>query len=94
MSMSGRQLTAAAAFVLAAFVAVEAGAATQMYKCVAGGRTVYQQQACAVSEAPEPAASAASGAAKASAPADPGSAAARKLRRPSPPVSSAPATLR
>jgi hypothetical protein len=91
--MPARQLAAAAACALAA-VAGEAGAATQMYKCVEGGRTVYQQQACSVSAAPELAASAPSVPAKASAATDPGSAAAAKLRRPSPAASSAPAKPR
>jgi hypothetical protein len=88
--MSIRRLVAALA--LASLVG-PAGAAPQMYKCVEGGRTVYQQQACPVTpqadapaaSAPKPAASAASDAA---------SAAARKLRRPLPPASSVPATPR
>jgi hypothetical protein len=33
-------------------------AASQLHKCIDGGRTVYQQQACAVTSAPETAASA------------------------------------
>jgi hypothetical protein len=65
----------------------DAFAASQMYKCVENGRTVYQQQAC--NPQPEGAASAAK--APASAASDASSA--RKLRRPSP-ASSAPAKPR
>jgi hypothetical protein len=74
---------------LAVALCGDALAASQMYKCVEGGRTVYQQQAC--NPQAEPAASAAH--APASAASDASSAAAKRLRRPSPP-SSAPATPR
>ena len=57
-------------------------AASQLFKCVDGGRVVYQQQACPVSSQPDGAASAARIGAKASAPmADASTAAPRKLRR-------------
>jgi hypothetical protein len=88
-----RQLAAAAVLVLAA-VPCAAGAAPQMYKCVEGGRTVYQQQACPVHPDPDPAASAAHTAMKASAAAEPASAGEHKVRRPLPAASSAPATPR
>ena len=67
---------------LAIAIAGDAFAASQMYKCVENGRTVYQQQAC--NPQPEPAASAASDAA---------SLAGKPLKRPSA-ASSAPATRR
>ena len=66
----------------------DAFAASQMYKCVENGRTVYQQQAC--NPQPEAAASAAKAAASAASDA---SAAGKKVRRPSP-ASSGPATPR
>jgi hypothetical protein len=65
-------------------------AASQMYKCVENGRTVYQQQAC---NPQAEAASAAHAAPPASAASDASSAAAKKVKRPSSP-SSAPATPR
>ena len=65
-------------------------AATQMYKCVENGRTVYQQQACNPQPQAETAASAARPPASAAADA---SAAAKKVKRPSP-ASSANATPR
>jgi hypothetical protein len=60
--------------------------ASQLFKCIDGGRTVYQQQACPVSSQPEPAASAAGLTAKTNtnAAAEPASAPARKLRPPAP----------
>jgi len=101
VSIRARHLAAAAAFALAAHAAGNAAAAAQMFKCVEGGRTVYQQQACSVSSQPDPAASAphaaskaSAAASKASAAADPASAGARKVKRPSPTASSAPATPR
>jgi hypothetical protein len=74
----------------------EALAGTQLFKCVDGGRTVYQQQACSVSSQPDPAASAPRPGAKASGPAAEtvSSTAPRKLRASSSPASAAPATLR
>jgi hypothetical protein len=84
-------IAAAAGALLAALSGASLGA-SQLFKCVEGGRTVYQQQACPVSSQPEPAASAARLAAKtAVAGNDVASAPPRKLRSPSP-ASSAPAT--
>jgi hypothetical protein len=84
----------AAAVALA--LATDAFAASQMYKCVENGRTVYQQQAC--NPQADPAASAARGAATtarpaASAAAASAASAATPLRRSSP-ASSATATRR
>ena len=56
--MSSRGCFFAAVLALAA-LAGPAGAASKMYKCVEGGRTIYQQQACAVSAQAEAPASAA-----------------------------------
>ena len=90
MSTSARRLATATALALVV-ASGAAGAASQLFKCVEGGRTVYQQQACAVHRDPEPAASAAANASSAT---DPASAAARKVKRASPAASSAPATPR
>lgn len=92
MSIRGWQVAASALCSLAG-AGTDAAATTQMFKCVEGGRTVYQQQACSVSSQPEPA-SAPRAASKASAAADPASAGALKVKRPSPAASSAPATPR
>lgn len=81
MSPLPRRVAAIAFAGLLAATFPTAFAASQLFKCIDGGRTVYQQQACSVSSQPEPAASAPRVAAKASAPsADAASAAARKLR--------------
>jgi hypothetical protein len=94
MSPLPRRVAALFAGALLALPCARPFAAAQLYKCVDGGRTVYQQQACSVSTQPEAAASAPRLAAKASAPAaDAASAASRKLRSSSP-ASSAPATPR
>jgi hypothetical protein len=94
MSPLARRVAALFAGALLALPCACPFAASQLYKCVDGGRTVYQQQACSVSSQPEAAASAPRIGAKASAPAaDAASAAPRKLRSPSP-ASSAPATPR
>ena len=70
-------------------------AASQLFKCIDGGRTVYQQQACPVNSQPEGAASAPRIGAQASAPvADTASAAARRLRPPASSASAVPATRR
>jgi hypothetical protein len=72
-----------------------ASAATQMFKCISGGRTIYQQQACPVGAEPAsaPAAAAASAPARnASAVVAP--AAARKVRPASRPASGVPAKPR
>jgi hypothetical protein len=71
-----------------------AAAATQMFKCIVGGRTVYQQQGCPVdaepAKAPGTPASVPAKAASAAAVA----ASAHKVKPPSRPASSAPATPR
>jgi hypothetical protein len=83
---------AVAAGVAAVSLPAAARASTQLYKCVEGGRTVYQQQACPITAQAE---SMASGprtvsAAPASAPAG----TSPKLKPASPPASAAPATPR
>ena len=94
MRIALRRAGVAAAFAVAALAAVDAGAASQMFKCVEGGRTVYQQQACSASAASDAPASAPRGTAKASAAAEGASAAARKPRPASLAASSVPATPR
>ena len=70
-------------------------AASQLYKCVDSGRTVYQQQACSPSTQPESAASAAQATVRASAAVtDPAASAPRRIRASSAPASSALATPR
>jgi len=65
-------------------------AASQLYKCVDGGRTVYQQQACSPSVQPDTALIVAPALTKASAPAaDPAASAPRRIRASSSPASSA-----
>jgi len=72
-----------------------AGAASQLFKCIEGGRTVYQQQACPVSAQSETAASAPRAAARADVASAPAAAsAAHKLKPVSRPASSVPATPR
>lgn len=93
MSPAHRRLVAALAGATAAALSGAGVAGSQLFKCVEGGRTVYQQQACPPSSQPEPAASAPNAAAKASAPALATAADGRKVRSPSP-ASSAPATPR
>jgi hypothetical protein len=86
----------AAAFALGA-PSDHAHAASQLFKCVDGGRTVYQQQACPVSAQAEPAPSASRpvGKAKADGAVTAASAVtAAKLKPASPPASGAPATRR
>ena len=46
-----------AAILCAALSAGPSQAESRMYKCVEGGRTIYQQQACAVARQPDAAAS-------------------------------------
>jgi hypothetical protein len=83
--MRALRATALAAAVLGVAPA-SAWAGSQLFKCVDGGRTIYQQQACSVSE-PEAPASAAK--------AEPASlAAARKVKPASASASAAPATPR
>ena len=94
MSAPLRHLVIVAGVLLAATCA-DALAGTQMFKCVGGGRTVYQQQACSVSSQPDVAASAPRSAAKASAPpADTVSVAPRKLKASASPASAVLATPR
>jgi len=95
MSPLPRQL--AALVVGASLAAASAGAlaASQLHKCVDGGRTVYQQQACSPSTQPDVAASAAQTTARASASvADQAASAPRKVRASPAPASGAPATPR
>jgi uncharacterized iron-regulated membrane protein len=77
-ALGGTAAWAAAVLLLAP---ASAFAGSQLFKCVDGGRTIYQQQACSVSEPEAPAS-----AAKADA--------ARKVRQASVPASAAPATPR
>jgi hypothetical protein len=49
MTRRFRALAALAAASALIAMAGDAGAASQLFKCVEGGRTVYQQQACPVS---------------------------------------------
>jgi hypothetical protein len=67
-------------------------AAPQLFKCVDGGRTVYQQQACPVTSQAEPAASAAHGSAKVAS--EPAPRVTARLKPASPPASSGLATPR
>jgi len=70
-------------------------AASQLYKCVDGGRTVYQQQACSPSTQPDAASTVSPAMAKASAPsADSASSAPRRIRALPSPASAALATPR
>ena len=70
-------------------------AASQLYKCVDGGRTVYQQQACSPSTQPDAASTVSPAMAKSSAPsADPASSAPRRIRASPSPASAALATPR
>ena len=72
----------------------DACAASQLYKCVDGGRTVYQQQACSPSTQPD-ASTVSPAMAKSSAPsADPASSAPRRIRALPSPASAALATPR
>ena len=84
--MKPRRHAASLALALAG-IALPAAAGSQLFKCVDGGRTVYQQQACPASTAAEPAASAVKAEAASQA-------APRKLKPPSASVSAAPATSR
>jgi len=67
-------------------------AAPQLFKCVDGGHTVYQQQACPVTSQAEPAASAAHVSARAAS--EPAARVTARLKPASPPASSGPATPR
>ena len=70
-------------------------AASKLFKCVDGGRTVYQQQACSPSTQPDAASTVSPAMAKASAPgADPAASAPRRIRALPSPASAALATPR
>jgi len=83
--------TAAAAAIALTTLRGAGFGASKLFKCIEGGRTVYQQQACSATA--EPAVSAPPPAAKASG-VDAASAAARPALRPPSPASSASATSR
>ena len=87
-----------AALLVCASLAVPGAGAfakSQLYKCVDGGRTVYQQQACSPSTQPDAASTVPAAMAKASAPgADSASSAPRRVRSLPSPASAALATPR
>ncbi len=85
-------LRAAAASLLLGVPSWSMAASPQLFKCVEGGRTVYQQQACPVTSQPEPAASGPAATTKIAS--EPATKVAVRLRPASPPASSAPATPR
>jgi hypothetical protein len=93
MSAPPRRVAALFAAALLSLPCTTPFAASQLFKCIDGGRTVYQQQACSVSTQPEAAASAARPAPKASAPIADASPGPRTVR-PSSPASGALATPR
>jgi hypothetical protein len=87
------RLVAATALATLALAGSGSFAATQMFKCIIGGRTVYQQQACpADAEAPKAATTTAASSPPASAAAS--SAAPRKPKPGVTPASTVPATPR
>lgn len=86
-----RGVVAVAAATAFAWLGGAAFGASQLFKCVDGGRTVYQQQACPVSSQPEPASAPARLTARTGAASAEAASAPRKVK-PSSPVSSAPAT--
>jgi len=101
MSTSPRRLAGLVVGALLAGPLAGAFAASQLHKCIDGGRTVYQQQACSPSAQPETPVSvaahpsAANAAAKASAPVAHAAATPPGKVKASPsPASSAPATPR
>ncbi len=89
-----RRVTVAAAPLLLLLLAspVSWAANSQLFKCVDGGRTVYQQQACPVTQHVEASASGAHASAKSAS--EPAAKVTARLRPPSGPASSAPATPR
>ena len=87
-----RALCATAASLLLAVASWSMAASPQLFKCVEGGRTVYQQQACPVTSQVEPAASGPTSMSKIAS--EPGTRVAARLKPASPPASSAPATQR
>ena len=95
MSPSSRRVAALFVGALLAAPCTAVVAASQLFKCVDGGRTVYQQQACSPTTQPEVAASAPQTTAKVSAPVtDSAASAPRRIRALSSPASSALATPR
>lgn len=101
MNATSRRAAGVVVGALLAGLVGDASAASQLYKCVDGGRTVYQQQACSPSTQPETAASASAKAsapnvmARASAPAaGPAAAPPHGVKAPASPASSAPAKPR
>ena len=95
MSPSSRRVAALFVGALLAAPCTAVVAASQLFKCVDGGRTVYQQQACSPSTQPESAASAAQATARVSAAVtDPAASAPRRIRASSLPASAALATPR
>ena len=91
MKLRRAQLAACAALALAA---AQAEGGSQMFKCIEGGRTIYQQRACAVTAQPESAASAPHATPKASSPVASASTGAAKVRQAPPAASPAPAARR
>jgi hypothetical protein len=91
MKRSDLALAALASACALAALPSAAGASTQLFKCVEGGRTVYQQQGCPVSAQAEPPAAPPPAALKVDAASTPAS---RRLKPASAPASSVPATPR
>ncbi len=83
---------AAAASLLLIAPSWSMAASPQLFKCIEGGRTVYQQQACPVTSQNESAASGPASVSKIAS--EPATRVAARLKPASPPASSAPATLR
>jgi len=88
MSPSSRRFAALLVGVLLATPCTAVFAASQLFKCIDGGRTVYQQQACSPSTQPEPATGTPQATARASAAVvDPAASAPRRIRSSSAPAS-------
>ena len=95
MSPSSRRVAALLVGALLAAPCTAVVAASQLFKCVDGGRTVYQQQACSPSTQPDAASTVPAAMAKASAPsADSAASAPRRIRALPSPASAALATPR
>lgn len=86
--------TLACAALLVLIASSSMAATPQLFKCVDGGHTVYQQLPCPLTAQVESAASGARAPAKAQAASEPAGKIAARLRPASPPASSAPATPR
>ncbi len=82
----------AALLLLPLAATLSSAANSQLFKCVEGGRTVYQQQACPVTREVESSASGVHAAAKSAS--EPAAKVSTRLRPVSPPASSAHATPR